>query len=170
MRAWFLAVALLILTAASASAGGWAVTSLDALPDELRADTTYRVGYTIRQHGQTPYPNAQTSLEVGTPDGRIVRFDGKASGPAGHYVAEVRFPSAGDYSWRVNQDWFGVQELGTVTVLPAVAAAQDPVAAAASDSALVRLALPLAAGGALVLFALKVAAVARRLVPARGAR
>jgi hypothetical protein len=173
MRPILLAIVLLALTATAALAGGWAVTSLDPLPDELRADALYQVGYTIRQHGQTPYPNAATSLEMTAPDGRTLRFDARAGAQPGHYVAEVRFPAAGSYSWRVNQDWFGVQDLGTVTVLPAAPAGSPSTAAvaapaAAPDAALLRLALALAAGGALVLFGMKLAGIARRLVPARG--
>jgi hypothetical protein len=173
MRPLLLAIVLLALTGSSALAGGWAVTSLDPLPDELRADALYQIGYTIRQHGQTPYPNAATSLELTAPDGRTLRFDARAGAQPGQYVAEVRFPAAGGYSWRVNQDWFGVQELGTITVLPAApagspSAAALPAPATASEPALLRLALSLAAGGALVLFGMKLATVARRLVPARG--
>jgi hypothetical protein len=170
MRAWALAVLLMTLTVAPAWAGGWAVTTLDPLPDQLRADTEYRVGYTIRQHGVSPFKGARTSLEVVPADGAALTFEARADGDPGHYVANVRFPAAGTYSWRVNQDWFGVQDLGTVTVLPSAVAAEAPAAAAALDVAFLRIALALAAGGALVLFALKLAAVARRLVPARGAR
>lgn len=176
MRPLLLAVALLVVAVSPAWAGGWAVTTLDSMPDEIRADAAYQVGYTIRQHGQTPFDNAKTSIEVTSPGGQILRFEARPSGPAGHYVAEVRFPAAGTFGWKVNQDWFGVQELGTVTVLPAAvggSAATIPVLAPApADAALSRLALPLAAGGALVLFGLKLVAVARRIAPvgARGGR
>ena len=35
-------------------AGGWAVTTMDDVPDQFVSGKDYVLGYTIRQHGQTP--------------------------------------------------------------------------------------------------------------------
>jgi hypothetical protein len=166
VRSAALALALLLLTAAPSLAGGWAVTTLDELPSELRAERPYPIGYTLLQHGQTPYVGAKTSIEIRSASGERHVFDGRAAGPSGHYVAEVRFPAAGAWSWRVNQDWFGPQELGAVTVLPAAApvAGAEPVVATQAPSALgrLRLVLPFAAAAACVLFGLKLGALLGR--------
>jgi hypothetical protein len=40
--------------ASGATAGGWAVTTLDPLPVEPTAGSTTMIGWTIRQHGVAP--------------------------------------------------------------------------------------------------------------------
>ena len=99
-------------------AGGWAVTTIDTLPEDgFAAGQTYRIGYTIRQHGQTPVDGAITSIRISSAEtGESRLFPGTADGAAGHYIAEVTFPTAGDWAWEVSQHPFAVQTLGTVTV------------------------------------------------------
>jgi hypothetical protein len=113
------AVALFTL-AGSALAGGWAVTTIDALPEGgFQAGPTYRLGYTIRQHGQHPFSGAKTSIRITSAStGESHMFPGVPDGPAGHYVAEVTFPSEGEWIWEVSQYPFAIQSLGTVTVAP----------------------------------------------------
>lgn len=112
-------VALLTLTG-SALAGGWAVTTIDALPEGgFQAGQTYRLGYTIRQHGQTPFDGAKTTIAITSAvSGERHVFPGQPDGAAGHYVAEVTFPSEGAWDWEASQHPFAVQTLGTVTVGP----------------------------------------------------
>jgi hypothetical protein len=99
-------------------AGGWAVTTLDPLPSEFRAGQPYPVGYVIRQHGQTPFTGAQTAIEIRTSEREVPRrFAGVPDGPPGHYVAQVTFPSGGEWRWDVDQTPFAPQALGTITVL-----------------------------------------------------
>jgi hypothetical protein len=101
-------------------AGGWAVTTVDSLPEGgFAAGRTYHVGYTIRQHGQTPFDGAKTSIRTYSAEtGESRLFPGVPDGSPGHYVAEVTFPTAGAWSWEVSQYPFAVQTLGTVTVVP----------------------------------------------------
>ena len=105
-------------TASAALAGSWAVTTLDALPEDgFQAAATYRVGYTIRQHGQTPFVGAKSSIKITSATTREEQvFAGSPDGSPGHYVAEVTFPAAGEWSWEVSQHPFAVQALGSVTV------------------------------------------------------
>ena len=68
-----------------AFAGGFAVTTFDQLPTTLRADETYRLGYTIRQHGLTPLPAIATRVVARRQEtGQAVAFVGAASGAPGH--------------------------------------------------------------------------------------
>jgi hypothetical protein len=116
---------LALATAPTAFAGGWAVTTLDELPATLNAGETYAVGYTIRQHGQTPLVTSQSAIEIrDAKGGGLQRFPGKADGAQGHYVAQVRFPSAGEWQWSADQSPFQPQALGGITI---VAAAPVPV-------------------------------------------
>ena len=141
-------------------AGGWAVTTLDALPEDgFRTGETYRVGYMIRQHGQTPYPGARTEIIIRSSAGEASRFPGVAEGTVGHYVAEVTFPAAGDWSWEVTQGPFEPQKLGSLRVqAPAV----TPVADQTPDLTLLRLALVAGTLSLLSLFAWRLARSARR--------
>ena len=111
----------------SVFAGGWAVTTLDPLPNELRAGETYAIGYVIRQHGQTPFTSAQTAIEIRSSDSQVPqRFRAVADGAPGHYVAQVTFPAAGEWQWDVDQTPFAPQALGTVTVMAPSAASATP--------------------------------------------
>ena len=126
------ALALLALTLPRpAQAGGWAVTTLDPLPAEgFRAGETYRIGYTVRQHGQTPLGGLDTVIQVSSASsGESHAFPGVAEGTTGHYVADVRFPAAGEWAWEVHQGPFPMQALGAVTVTAPIASGPGPVEA-----------------------------------------
>ena len=100
-----------------ARAGGWAITSLDEIPVEIHAGETYDIGYTILQHGQTPFEGADTYLSIWREAAdEAMTFAGRAEGAPGHYLAEVSFPVAGEWSWSVHQDWFGEHDLGQLTI------------------------------------------------------
>src|SRR5256885_1676159 len=106
-----LAVLALMVLAPPASAGGWAITSFDSLPGEFRAGQSYRLGYTVLQHGQAPVRDARTAIHIRSKaTGEALSFPGQPQGAPGHYVAEVSFPSAGEWSWEVDQGSFTVQD------------------------------------------------------------
>ncbi len=114
--------------ASGASAGGWAVTTLDAVPTPVPGQPV-RVGFTILQHGVTPVDlDSDVAIEVVDARGSNTVFPARLDGPTGHYVADVVFPTAGTYEWTVHQGWFEPQSLGTVTVaVPAAAVASSDV-------------------------------------------
>ncbi|MGH2379588.1 MAG: hypothetical protein ACRDGT_14115, partial [Candidatus Limnocylindria bacterium] len=114
------ALALSLALGAPAIAGGWAATTLDEVPPDVRAGDTYQIGYTIRQHGVTPVNVDKTEIRLTSPDGaKTLSYAGVREGATGHYVAKVTFPYEGAWSWSVTQGRFGAQPLGTVKVLPA---------------------------------------------------
>ena len=174
------ALALSLLFAAPAFAGGWAVTTLDQLPPDIRATQTYSIGYTIRQHGVTPVNVEQmggtTEIQVTAPDGaKTLRYKGAQEGATGHYVATVIFPYQGSWTWRVTQGPFQPQGLGTASVLapvgadapaqpaaPVAAAAPAPAPQPAGPNALLVIALLLASSGAAILFGSRLAVFADR--------
>ena len=129
-----LASLLAIVVAASASpasAGGWAVTSLDELP-AATAGESVDVGFTILQHGQTPAVlDSGVGLELVLADGTTQFFEAVADGVPGHYVATVTFPvDAGSYQWRAHMDWFGTYELGSINVAAATSSSAAVAGAA----------------------------------------
>lgn len=138
----FTAATLVVLTASIAWAGGWAMTSLDTTPGELRAGETYEIGYTILQHGVRPVAvdHTEIRLQGAWKAGGAHVFEGVPRGPEGHYVATVTIPGAGEYRWEVAQGPFGSHDLGRFTAGEAIA---PQTSTGALD--LFRTALPIAA-------------------------
>jgi hypothetical protein len=131
-----LALALSIALVPTVLAGGWAVSTLDAAPASFRAGESQTIGFTIRQHGVEPVRAEQFGGEVSVrarpvEAGQPIVFPARADGPIGHYVAEVRFPSAGGWVWEIVQGPFAPQPLGSLTVQPAPAPSAVPTVASA---------------------------------------
>jgi len=101
-------------------AGGWAVTTLDPIADDLVPGRPADIGYTVRQHGQRPVDLAGTGIEIQTAGGPARFFAGRREGPVGHYVARITVPFAGA-EWTARQGWFAPQPLGAVPVANAEA-------------------------------------------------
>jgi len=143
MRSLTILVAVLALSlgifATPALAGGWAVTTFDDLPGQFVSGKEYVLGYTIRQHGQTPINVDRTEILALASSGRTLSFPGKSDGAVGHYLATVFFPAGGTYTWQVTQGAFAPQDLGRITVLAAAGTSTSDKAAtdkAAADKAL----------------------------------
>lgn len=118
-------------TVSAAGAGGWAITTLDEVPASFAAGTTYRVGFTVLQHGIRPAEDLDASIRIQeSRSGQRVEFPARPEGAVGHYVAEVRFPSSGAWTWEVGQGWYAPQAVGAVTV-------SDPALIGATSSSVV---------------------------------
>ncbi len=111
------AAALVTLQGGSASAGGWAIASLDAMPDAVPGGSV-DVGFTVLQHGVRPVDLAgDVGVEVTMEDGAVLFFPARGDGAPGHHVATVEFPvDEGTYEWAVRMAEFGVQSLGSLHV------------------------------------------------------
>jgi hypothetical protein len=120
--------------ASGASAGGWAVTTLDETPVPA-AGEPMDVSFTIRQHGVTPVDMDNVAIIVASADGSTSVFPAAGTGRTGHYVATVTFPDAGPAKWFVRQGAFGEQELGAVTVSPPSAAVAASARTSTADAA-----------------------------------
>lgn len=108
-----------VLTVGSASAGGWAVTTLDSVPRAI-ANETVDIGFTIRQHGVTTVnPDGEVGIAFRSKGGQEHFFAAAPVGETGHYVAEVTFPDEGTWTWMVRQGWFSEQVLGPIDIAPA---------------------------------------------------
>ncbi len=111
----FTLFALLFVAIASvASAGGWAVVTLDALPANLVVNEPIQVGMTIRQHGRTPwvYDNVRVRGFHSTGETFVTRAE---MDDRGHYTATLNFPRAGTWQWAVSSglmpEWQTMPEL-----------------------------------------------------------
>ena len=162
VRSLALAVVATLALAGPALAGGWAVTTFDTpLMDGVRAGESHRVGYTIRQHGQRPYPGANTEIIIRSSSGETRRFAGRPEGAEGHYVANVTFPEPGQWEWEVTQEPFAPQKLGTLLV----ASSPSPADLAQPALASLRPAMLLGALLALALFGWRLTLFARARTP-----
>jgi hypothetical protein len=99
------ALATLLLAAGTAVAGGWATITPDegTAGDQPRAGETDEFGFTILQHGETPAGWVNATLVVeNSATGETIRAKATPQGADGHFVASVRFPEAGYWTWRVD--------------------------------------------------------------------
>lgn len=116
----------LFVPAGMVAAGGWAVASFETTPTGFTAGQTQHVEYRILQHGVRPADVGTTEIRFFDKSGEFTAFAGESTGEVGHYVAEITMPEAGTYRWEVTTGYFPAQDLGTIDVGPAVAAARGP--------------------------------------------
>jgi mono/diheme cytochrome c family protein len=116
-----LAVATSVM-AAAVYAGGWAVVTLDALPDSLVVGKPTALGFVVRQHGMTPLGGLRPVVEAVLGSDRVTAAAEPGDRP-GHYLAKLTVPRAGDWVITVNSG-FGQSRL-TLLPIKAVAAAQS---------------------------------------------
>jgi hypothetical protein len=162
-RVPLLALAVVLLAAPAAHAGGFATVGLSSTPDGVRAGTPWRVDITVLQHGRSPVVGVSPTLQISSgADTRIV--DARPTGTPGVYRAEIVFPRAGRWSYAVTDgfaDWrhtFAAVRIGSPADTPATASAADgpapaPPASGGPDWALLGGALLALAGAAVVLAA-----------------
>jgi len=121
-------LATVALPAAPARAGGWAVTALDPLPQQLQAGSTYTVGYWVLQHGSHPYEGdlGRTGLKLVDDRGQMVSFHGVALREPAHFAAAIAIPHAGTWKLYGQQGIFAEYQVGTLTVPGGLAVLRPP--------------------------------------------
>jgi hypothetical protein len=128
-------IGLLVGTSGIAHAGGWAVVTLDPLAASPVEGQPLAVGFTILQHGVTPYTTSNAFITVTDASGRTEQFAAKPDGAPGHHIAQVTFAGSGVHRWVVQPDWFAAQPLGEINVASASAAAPTHEATANATTA-----------------------------------
>ena len=154
-----LALLLVLLAAIPAAAGGWATVGLDSTPAGVVPGKPWNVNITVLQHGVKPLSDVTPIVTIQS--GTVSRdFAATATKQAGVYTAAVVFPSAGRWTYQVNDGF-----VGQVHTYPPVTIADPQVAAAAAtarrDGGGIASGWLWGAGGALLL-ALAVAGLDRR--------
>jgi hypothetical protein len=121
-------LATIVLPAAPARAGGWAVTALDPLPQRLQAGRSYTVGYWVLQHGSHPYEGdlGKTGLTLVDDRGQVVSFQGVALREPAHFAAAIAIPHAGTWTLNAQQGIFADYQVGTLTVPGGLAVVRPP--------------------------------------------
>ena len=105
-----------LLPALMAHAGGWAVITVQALPDYVEAGKQVDVSYMVRRHGHTPLDLLRGTVEATS--GRL-SATGTVSpgGKPGLYAASITLPSAGAWSITIRSG-FGKSD---ITLVPLTA-------------------------------------------------
>ena len=85
----------------AAAAGGWATAGTSSPPSGIDAGDTWNAQVTILQHGRTPLSGAEPTLTIRKKDGTSKTFAATPTGKPGVYEANVKFPSAGAWSYEV---------------------------------------------------------------------
>jgi hypothetical protein len=96
-----LAAAAALAIAGTASAGGWATAGVSPPPDDPTAGSTWDAKITLLQHGQTPLVGMQPTISLVGSGGDRKTFAAKATDEPGVYLAKVKFPAAGSWSYEV---------------------------------------------------------------------
>ena len=122
-----LPVALVLLIAPAAYAGGWATVGLSSTPAGTEPGKPWPVDITVLQHGVTPLEGVEPAVIITSGDARKT-FAAKPTGKPGVYRAEVVFPTSGRWSYAVDdgfiserQHTFPAVQIGAETSAPAAA-------------------------------------------------
>lgn len=107
--------------------------TLDELPATSTAGQAFSIGFTVRQHGKTLRSDLAPIVRFDRSDAQeSFHITAQRQGAEGHYAAEIKFPSAGQWNWHVDIEQFGM----VTQPMPAlsVQAAQDLAPAQAAQS------------------------------------
>lgn len=106
----------LLLSTLMTHAGGWAVITVQELPDYVEAAKRIDLSYMVRQHGHTPLDQLRGSIEATS--GRLIATGTVSPGAKpGLYSASITLPSPGDWSVTIRSG-FGRSD---ITLLPLTA-------------------------------------------------
>ena len=127
-------IALLLVSAAPAVAGGWATVRLDEEPGGIVAGEPWRTGFVVKQHDRTPTSDvtavvSATHMETG----ERVSAVGEQVGAVGHFEAELTFPTSGEWKWQIAPEPFAPTSLETLSVLDPDEATTGPRADVATN-------------------------------------
>lgn len=148
------AAAALGLLATPAFAGG-VVAALDADPPRAMAGSPFTVGFTvISMHDGQPQSDVEPEVTATNPaTGEVVNVVAKSDGTAGHFVATLRLPSAGQWNWEIQPYRKMIENYPPSVFTPILAsapgAAAEPAPQPGPAAQAVASWLPLAAIGAL---------------------
>ena len=133
------ATVLLMLTSASLTfAGGWSVTTLDRVPTNVVVGEPVAVGFTILQHGRTPWTHGEdVQVRATHTSGETMTVRGKPEGAPGHYTASMTFTKPGAWKWAIASgllpEW---QPMPDLTVQEAITSDDSKLVGAPASQAL----------------------------------
>jgi len=104
------------LGATSSRTGGWAVVTVDDLPDYVVAGQPIRLSFVVRQHGMRLLDGLEPVVDakLGS-DAIAVKAKQTNAAESGRYVATLTLPRAGEWTLTI-QSGFGVQSTHSVAL------------------------------------------------------
>ena len=131
-KRWVLAVpSVLLLAAFTHNAGGWAVVSVQDLPDYAVAGQPMTLTYAVRQHGEQLLDGLQGSVAALSGSARVA-VDAKGTGKRGYYSANLVLPNAGNWTLSIESGFRGKSRVSPIS-MRVVEAGTRSVAALAPD-------------------------------------
>lgn len=88
----------------AASWGGWAVITLDDVPDAVVSGKPVTLTFTVRQHGHTLLDNLRPSIDAQA-RGTHIRADAVPAGGKGRYTSTFTLPDTGQWRLTINSGW-----------------------------------------------------------------
>lgn len=116
-KRWIVALpALFLATAFARYAGGWAVVSVQDLPDYAVAGQAMTLTYTVRQHGDNYLSDLRGSVTARSRDAKIeVPATAAPAGQPGTYSATLTLPNAGDWAVTI-ESGFGKSRVASIPI------------------------------------------------------
>ena len=102
-----------LLVPLAALMGGWAIVTMDDVPDFAEAGKPLPLSFMVRQHGAEPMKGIRPTLEARS-GATVVRADARPGTTAGQYVATLALSQPGDWTLTVNSG----HGASKVTLLP----------------------------------------------------
>ena len=115
MRAFLLAVSAALVLAAPAAAGGWATVGLGPPDSGIGAGDTWNAEVTILQHGVTPLVGVLPVVWI-SKGGETHDFPAAPTGKDGVYLAKVKFPSEGSWTYQVDDGFSQTHSFAAVQI------------------------------------------------------
>jgi cytochrome c2 len=101
-RAIVIALFLTLILTLPALAGGWAVITLDELPQQVDPTEPLHIGFMVRQHGIRPMEDLDPTITLwNRATGERFVAHAQPEGETGHYSAVFSFPSTGTWEWSI---------------------------------------------------------------------
>jgi hypothetical protein len=114
---------LLLAPLPTSSIGGWAVISVQDLPDFAVPGRSFELVFTVRQHGVEPMGELEPTVDLWSGNSRN-SVAATPTGKKGVYRATIEFPTPGDWNVTINSG-FGPSRV-TLVPITAVQAAGAP--------------------------------------------
>ena len=121
--------ALLVIPALGAWLGGWAVTTVDDLPDHVEAGKAFTLSYVVRQHGVERLSGLRGRIEASSGDAHVKAE--AIGGREGRYSASITLPRPGDWTLVIHNG-FGREKVKLIPMRATAPGASATVLSAAA--------------------------------------
>jgi hypothetical protein len=119
-----------ILLTGAATFGGWAIVTVDDVPEYLTAGKPYELSFMVRQHGVTPLAGMTPAIAL-TNGSHEMTITAKPGNVEGRYHATIIPPGPGQFTIRIASGFM----TSSLTMLPIQAIVANAPAPGAMDAA-----------------------------------